>query len=158
METKGGETMEKRMTLHDYDVHQENTKPISEIAKRVLTHLEISHMGKQNGVSRENLELSLDISGREIRRCIIEIIEKTDVVIGNDNGYYICITDEEIQRANELETKRIKTSLKRIASNGTDNLEWVHAFVQSLRKTNKKHPDGQLNIKEEVETYKKGTV
>ncbi len=147
--------MENKMTLKDYDEHKK-VQPETQLsykANQVLTYLEIKHKGnkgKFGNAHMNRMHLALDIIPREIRTCIREIIEKGKAVIGNRNGYYLCVTAEEVEHANDHEVSRIISSIKRLAQNKGS----FGKIFSELNQLKLKYPhiaDGQLNINGEIE-------
>lgn len=137
------------MTLRDYDVHREEIiNKLSPDANKVFTYLNILHRGnkgKKGNAHVGRMEFVLNIPERRIRHLIREIIEKNKAIIGNKNGYYIAVTKEEIEKANNHEVSRIKSSLTRLAQNNGSFGE----IYKRLNELKEKYPHiaiGQLDI------------
>ncbi|MGE4321196.1 MAG: hypothetical protein AB7E61_07090 [Acholeplasmataceae bacterium] len=155
--------------LFDYDATQDQLSMRSEIEKelkvtddeifvrdKALSYLLEFNLGRKTKncpMSELDLVVNGNGDGRLARRAAELIAKTTEYTIGNQNGYYICSTIEEIEHANDQLKARVKSSILRIISNGLTDVNELHVWINECKKKFPKIAEGQLNIKLEKHSY-----
>lgn len=85
------------------------------IVYRVYEYLKENHLGKENGIKREELALTLDIPMRALRRITSEINSSSELekLISTTNCCYMCKTESECEQATQSTFRQAFSLLKK---------------------------------------------
>ncbi|MBO7526301.1 MAG: hypothetical protein J6T74_00210 [Clostridia bacterium] len=85
------------------------------IVYRVYEYLKENHLGKENGIKREDLALKLNIPMRALRKITSEINSSSELekLISTTNCCYMCKTESECESATQSTFRQAFSLLKK---------------------------------------------
>ena len=85
------------------------------IVYRVYEYLKENHLGKENGIKREDLALKLNIPMRALRKITSEINSSSELekLISTTNCCYMCKTESECESATKSTFRQAFSLLKK---------------------------------------------
>ena len=125
-------------------------KDLTSLEWQVYNYLKQNHVGQERKISMENLALRFDVSKRDVRQIIYNIVVSSEVdtiVAMVSGGYYIPKDEEEALKSNQTLEKRIKSSLTRYYANSIENRDWIYNFIRELEEKYSVAPQNQTVIK-----------
>jgi len=120
---------------------------LNELEVKMADFLENNDCFIENPISMRELSTVFNISERDVREAIENIILSGRLVIGNINGYWLARNKREIKIANSMNKARTKKSIERMIANRGD-INWLFPFLKELNDKYQFVSDNQISIEE----------